>query len=152
MKPKSKQVSPRAQDALKRGYNQKEIDYLFNSIVLPNISYGLAVCGAAKAERPTIQRFLDRCKKRRYILHSIDIHDLSEKHDKKIRTKVIGLEGHVTHFMTCYHLRRKSTVKPTVNTTLFMCSFANRQIFKDELLDFNCHFTYLSLLFTLTIL
>lgn len=33
-------------------YNQTEIDYLFNSIVLPNISYmyELVVYGAAEAE------------------------------------------------------------------------------------------------------
>ena len=47
--------------ALRReGCNKKEIVYLFNSIVLPNISYGLAVYGAAEAELTTIQRFLDR--------------------------------------------------------------------------------------------
>ena len=41
----------------REGYNQKEIDYLFNSIVLHNISYGLAVYRAAEAELTTIQRF-----------------------------------------------------------------------------------------------
>ena len=83
----------------REGYNQSEIDYLFNSIVLPNISYGLAVYGAAEAELTTIQCFLDRCKKHRYISHSIDIHDLLEKQDKKIRTKVMGLEGHPLYNM-----------------------------------------------------
>jgi len=70
----------------REGYNQSEIDYLFSSIVLPNISYGLAVYGAAEAELTTIQCFLDRFKKRRCISYSIDIHDLLEKQDKKIRT------------------------------------------------------------------
>ena len=47
--------------ALRReGCNKKEIVYLFNSVVLPNISYVLAVYGAAEAELTTIQRFLDR--------------------------------------------------------------------------------------------
>jgi len=32
----------------REGYNQKEINYLLNSIVLPNISYGLAMYGALK--------------------------------------------------------------------------------------------------------
>ena len=32
------------------GYNQNEVENLFNSIVLPNTSYGLAVYGAAEAE------------------------------------------------------------------------------------------------------
>ena len=74
--------------ALRReGYNQKEIVYLFNSIVLPNMSYGLAVYRAAEAELTTIQRFLDRYKKRRYISHSIDIPDLLEEKDKKYAPK-----------------------------------------------------------------
>ena len=91
---------------------------------------------AAEAELTTIQRFLDRCKKGRYSSHSIDIHDLLEKQDKQIRTKVIGLEGHPLYDMlpkvknTRYHLKRKSTVKPKVNTTRFTCSFVNRLIFK----------------------
>ena len=61
--------------------------YLFSSIVLPNIPYGLAVYGAAEAELTTIQCFSDRCKKGRFISYSIDIHDLLEKQDKKIRSK-----------------------------------------------------------------
>ena len=69
-------------------YNQTEIDYLFNSIVLPNISYGLAVYGAAEAELKTTQRFLDRCKKRRYISYSIDIHDLKKNKIRKYALKV----------------------------------------------------------------
>jgi len=72
---------------------------LFNSIALPNILDGLAVYGAAEAELKTIQCFLDRCKKRRYISYSIDIHDLLEKQDQKIRTKVMGLEGHPLYNM-----------------------------------------------------
>ena len=73
----------------REGYNQKEIDYLFNSIVLTNISYGLAVYGAAEAELTTIQRFsIDARSAYRYTSHSSDIHDLLEKQDKKIRTKV----------------------------------------------------------------
>ena len=120
-------------------YNQTEIDYLFNSIVLPNISYGLAVYGAAEAELTSIQCFLDRCKKLRYISHSIDIHDLLEKQDKKIHTKVMGLEGHPLYDMlpevknTRYQLRRESAVKPKINMKRSMSSFVNHLTFKYEL-------------------
>ena len=41
----------------REGCNQKEINYLFNSIVLPNISYGLAVYRAAEAGLTTIKLF-----------------------------------------------------------------------------------------------
>jgi len=57
------------------------------------------VYGAAEAELIMVQRFLDRNIKRRYISYSIDIHSLLEKQDKKIRTKVMGLEGHLLYNM-----------------------------------------------------
>ena len=122
----------------REGYNQSEFDYLFTSIVLPNISYGLAVYGATEPELTTIQCFLDGFKKRRYISYNIDIHDLLEKQDNRIRTKVMGLNGHPLYNMlpevknTRYQLRRKSAVKPKINTKCFMSSFVNRLIFKYE--------------------
>ena len=51
----------------------------------------------------------------------------------------MGLKGHPLYNMlravknTSYHLRRKSRVKPKVNTKRFMCSFVNCVIFKYEL-------------------
>ena len=41
----------------REGYNQKEIDYLFNSILFNLTRGGLAVYRAAEAELTTIQRF-----------------------------------------------------------------------------------------------
>ena len=57
-------------------YNQTEIDYVFNSIVLPNISYmyKLVVYGAAEAELTTIQHFW------------IDIRSLGTSHIARIST------------------------------------------------------------------
>ena len=52
---------------LGRLYSQTEIDHLLTALLLPNITYGLSVYGAADSELTTIQRFLDRCHKRRYI-------------------------------------------------------------------------------------
>ena len=95
--------------------------------------------GAAEAELTTIQRFLDRCKKRRYISYSIDIHDLLENKIKIYALNwVMGLEGHPLYNIlpevqnNRYQLRRKSAVKPKVNTKRFMSSFVNRLIFKYE--------------------
>ena len=45
----------------KEGYNQTEIDHLFYTLVMPNISYGPFVYGVAEAELTTVQCFLDRC-------------------------------------------------------------------------------------------
>ena len=45
----------------KEGYNQAELDYLFQRLVIPNLTYGLSVYGALNAELTTVQCFLDRC-------------------------------------------------------------------------------------------
>ena len=64
-----------------------------------------------------------------------------ETKDKKICTKVMGLEGHPLYNMlpevknTKYELRRKSAVKPKINTKRFMSSFINRLTFKYKLAD-----------------
>ena len=105
--------------ALRReGYNQKEILYLSNSIVLPNMSYGFAVYGAAEAELTTIQRFWIDIRSvgtsRIALISTIFLKNIY----KKIRTKVMGLEDHTLYDMlpevkntSLYHLGRKSTVK-----------------------------------------
>ena len=51
----------------KEQYNQTEIDHLFRSLVLPNITYGLSIYDAFESDLKVVQRFLDRCYKRNYI-------------------------------------------------------------------------------------
>ena len=62
----------------KEGYNQVEIDHLFQSLVLPKI---LSVYTASTPELNTVQQFLRRCHKRSFISYAIDIdiYDLLEK-------------------------------------------------------------------------
>lgn len=48
-------------------FRQAELDYLFQSIVIPNLSYGLSVYGAVLMQSLRLgTAFLDRCHKRRY--------------------------------------------------------------------------------------
>ena len=68
----------------KEGYNQVEIDHLFQSLVLPKISHGLLVNAASAPELKTSQQFLRRCHKRCFISYTIDIYDLLEKTDRSI--------------------------------------------------------------------
>ena len=63
----------------KEGYTQEELDYLFQSLVILNLTYGLSVYGAVNAELTTVQCFLNRCHKRRYISKAINFYDLLEK-------------------------------------------------------------------------
>ena len=68
----------------KERYSQTEIDYLFYSIVLPNITYGLSIYGAFVAEINVLQQFLDRCYKLRFIYTQLNIRSLLQKQDKAI--------------------------------------------------------------------
>ena len=68
----------------KEGCNQFEVDYLFKTIVLPNVTYALVVYGASGPELTTVQDFLDRCYKRPYISARLNIRTLLEKQDRKL--------------------------------------------------------------------
>ena len=72
------------QNTLEENYSKRigvsmEIAHLFQSLVLPPISYGLPVYAASVPELNTVQRFLRRCHKRRFISYAIDIYDLLKK-------------------------------------------------------------------------
>ena len=74
--------------------HQSELDHLFSSIVLPSITYGLPVYGASEAELTAMQCFLDRCYKRKYTSKSFSIKHLLEKQDRKVFSKVSGIDRH----------------------------------------------------------
>ena len=73
----------------KEGYNQAEIDHLFNAIVLSKILYALPVYSASPSDLTVVQRFLTRCYKRRYTSVQYNIHDLAEKHDRRLINKFL---------------------------------------------------------------
>ena len=120
----------------KEGYNQYEIDHLFKSIVLPNFTHGLSVYAASSPELTTVQAFLDRCFKRRYISKKLEIRDLLEQHDSNIYKKAFSNNNHpLFHLLpkeknTKYNLRRSSFITPKVNTSRFKEAFFNRLIYK----------------------
>ena len=77
----------------KEQYNLTEIDHLFRSLVLPNITYGLSIYGASESDLKIVQRFLDRCHKRNYISFLIRVHELLQKQD----TKIFAADTHCGH-------------------------------------------------------
>ena len=114
-----------------------EIDYLFQALVMPNITYcNLSVYGASNAELHSVQQFLDCCKMRGYTSEPIDIKLLLNEQDKRIFNKVRKLENHPLYeFLrnTGYNLRTEHIPKPRINTTRYKNCFKNRLIFKHEL-------------------
>ena len=105
----------------KEGYNQVEIDHLFQSLVLPKISYGLPVYAASVPELKTAQQFLSRCHKRRFISYAIDICDLLEKTDRSISKKINCLPTHPLYILlprvkeSSKRLRTQTSLQPSVN-------------------------------------
>ena len=78
----------------KEGCSQVEVDHLFSSIVLPNITYALPVCGASESELTIAQQFLDRCFKRRYTSKKLEIGELLKVQDQRICRKVFSIPNH----------------------------------------------------------
>ena len=79
----------------KEGYNQSEIDLLFNTIVLPNINYPLSVYDASESDLTPVQCFLDRCFKRKYTSQEgVSVYDFLERQERKIFITVSNAKGH----------------------------------------------------------
>ena len=56
----------------KEGFSQGEVDHLFSALVLLNCTYGLPVYGTVDSDLTVIQKFLDRCFKRKYTSYFIN--------------------------------------------------------------------------------
>ena len=118
--------------------NKTKLDHLFNSIVIPKLLYGLSVYAASVSELTVIQRFLKRCYKRRYTSVNYNIYELLEKSDRRLfynlKRDDHPLKSLLPRYKDCIvNLRRKSIVRPSINTERFKDSFFNRLIFKYNL-------------------
>ena len=120
----------------KEGCSQAEVDHLFSSIVLPNITYALSVYGASESELTIAQQCLDRCFKRSYISKKLEIAELLKVQDHRICRKVSNIPNHPLRAnfpqtkITRYNLRNKSPAMPAIHTDRFKNTFFNRIVFK----------------------
>ena len=120
------------------GYSQCEIDYLFKTLVISTITFGLSVYGSSPAELSTLQRFFDRCFKRKYISEPVNIRHLLEIQDRNIFKASVNQKSAIADLIprkksTSYSLRTEFSQYPRVNTERFKLSFANRLIFNYNL-------------------
>ena len=119
----------------KEGYQQPDVDYVFRSIVLPKLTYGLPVYPSSIPELTTVQNFLQRCFKRRYISYQIDIYNVLEEVDRSL-FRISSMPGHPLHppvpktKESSARLRVPSSRLRKVNTQPFKNSFFNRLFFK----------------------
>ena len=121
----SKQVFAHFKSLRKDGYTQVEIDDLFKAIVLVKITYALPVYGASQVDLNTIQCFLRRCNKLRYISELINIYDLLEKCDCRLFTKIKNNVNHPLYALlqkvkeSSMKLRSQLSQLPRINTERF---------------------------------
>jgi len=120
----------------KQGCSQADVDHLFSSIVLPNITYALSVYGASESELTIAQQFLDRCFKRSYISKKLEIGELLKVQDYRICRKVCNIPNHPLRAnfpetkITRHNLRNKSSAMPAIHSDRFKNTFFNRIVFK----------------------
>ena len=114
----------------KNGYTQLEIDHLFKSIVLPQITYALPVYEVSQVDLNTIQCSLKRWNKRRYNSELINIYDLLEKCDRRLFTKIKNNVNHTLYALlpkvkeSSKRLRSQASQLPRINTERYKnCHF-----------------------------
>ena len=116
------------------GYSEDELNYLFKSLIIGIINYGLSVYGCSYPELNTIQRFLNRCQKRKYTTELFNIYDMLESQNKNI-LNTSDTPGSLLYQLLPkkknikYSLRTESNY-PCLNTERFKSSFVNRLVFK----------------------
>ena len=126
----------------KEGYNQSEIDLLFNTIVLPNINYALSVYAASESDLTPVQCFLDRCFKRKYTSKPVSVYDFLERQDRKIFRNVSYTKGHPLLPIkprvkpSSYNPRKETCVRGKIKTMRFKNSFISCLSFKYTLFFF----------------
>ena len=87
------------------GHSQCEIDYLFKTLVISTITFGLSVYGSSPTELSTLQRFFDRCFKRKYISEPVNIRYLLEIQDRNIFKASVNQKSAIVDLIP----RKKST-------------------------------------------
>ena len=110
---------------------------MFKTLVLPILTYGLAVYGASDSDLNVIQRFLDRCHKRHFTSQTVSIFNLLEQQDKSAFKRAI--DNHMLGAIIpkdkelVYNLRRRRCHLPQIKTERHKKTFVNRLIFKYNL-------------------
>ena len=109
----------------KEGYQQPDVHYVFRSIVLPKLTYGLPIYASLIPELIMVQNFLQCRFKHKYSSYQIDIYDALEEVDRSLFKKIPSMPGHPLYPSipktkeSSVHLRVSSNQLPTVNTQCF---------------------------------
>ena len=106
-------------------------------LVLPILTYGLAVYSASDSDLNVIQRFLDMCHKRYFTSQTVSIFNLLEQQDKSAFKRAI--DNHMLGAIIpkdkelVYNLRRRRCQPPQIKTERYKKTLVKRLIFKYNL-------------------
>ena len=115
---------------------QEGVDRFFNTVVLPNFTYGLSVYGASDSDLTAIQSLFNRSFKRKYISVKMDIRSILEESYLNLYRSHSISPSPICCILpkekeTNYNLRKTSVKRPAVNDERLKNPYINnRLIFK----------------------
>ena len=112
------------------GYQEPEVDYVFRSIVLYKLTYGLPVYASSMPELTTVQNVLQPCLKGKYTSHQIDIYSVLEQVNRSLFKKISSMPDHPLYPYVPETTKSSAHLRvPMVNTLRFKNIFFSRLFF-----------------------
>ena len=113
------------------GYQQPEVDYVFRSIALSKLTYGLPVHVSSIPELTTVdQNVLQSCLKGKYISQQFDIYSVLEQLNRSLLKKISRMPDHPLYPYVPKTKESSARFRiPRVNTLRFKNSFFFNMLF-----------------------
>ncbi len=114
------------------GVSLRDIDSVFESLILSRVRYGLSIYGSDENSLRKIDRFLNRCFEKKLCLTRLSIFDLLKQEDERAKNRILMNKNHPLYeYLTSYKKDRTtrhgfSNVRPYVRTKAFHKAFCNR--------------------------
>ena len=116
------------------GLPRKQLDLLFNSLIMPLFTYGSELWGGACYGKyiNQIEKFIRRAYRNRYISEEINFVEIISKKDLKLWNNIMSNKNNALHELLPNRLNRPLRQRghefelPIVRTERFKCSFLNR--------------------------
>ena len=110
----------------------KEIDTIFNALIISKIRYGISTYGSDSKTIDKISKFLHRCHEKGYSPKKYCAHQILEEEDQRLLHNILRNPRHPLHnYLTTQKKPRQtrqsfSTTRPYTNTLAFHRTFCNR--------------------------
>ena len=114
------------------GIPLRDIDSVFNSLILSRVRYGLSIYGSDEGSLRKVDRFLERCFEKKLCSARVSIYHLLQQEDQRVMKNILMNQNHPLYeYLTSYKKDRTtrhafSNVRPYVRTKAFHKAFCNR--------------------------